>query len=96
MEYHKALESLSLELDSAIEQVDLTLMLSLCQQGIALIKDNEPPQKEDLDVLRQFQIRHDKTQQILLQSRDKLKEAIGKSKHARKSINQYKGVSSNV
>lgn len=96
MEYHKALEAISNDIDRAIEQVDITLVLSLCQQGVALIKENEPSQKKDLPALKRFQKSHDDAQALITDARDKLKAALSKSKHARKSIKQYKGVSSNV
>ena len=96
MEYHQALEAISLQIDIAIEQVDIPLVLSLCQQGIELIKENEPAQKKDLPTLQQFHKSHSNAQNMLTQARDKIKSALSKSKHARKSINKYKGISSNV
>lgn len=96
MEYHQALKDISLKIDVAIEQTDIPLMLSLCQQGIVLIKENEPPHQKDLPFLLQFQTSHNNAQIFLTQAQDKLKGALSKSKHARKSIKQYKGISSNV
>jgi hypothetical protein len=96
MEYHQALEAISLKIDAAIAQVDIPLVLSLCQQGITLVQENEPPQKQDLPALSQFQQSHSNAQILVTQARDKLKGALSKSKHARKSIKKYKGISSNV
>ena len=96
MEYHQALEDIRLQIDIAIEQADIPLVLSLCQQGIELVQANEPAQKKDLPVLKKFQKSHDNAQSLISNARDKLKSALGKSKHARKSIKQYKGISSNV
>lgn len=96
MEYHQALEAISLKIDAAIDQVDIPLVLSLCHQGITLVQENEPPQKKDLPVLIQFQQSHNNAQSLVTQARDKLKGDLCKSKHARKSIKKYKGISSNV
>jgi len=96
MEYHQALEVISLKIDAAIEKVDIPLVLSLCEQGIKLVQENEPPQNEDLPFLSQFQQSHTNAQIFVTQARDKLKGALSKSKHARKSIKKYKGISSNV
>lgn len=96
MEYHQALEDISFKIDAAIALVDIPLVLSLCQQGIKLVQDNEPPQKKDLPLLSQFQQSHSNAQEFITQARDKLKGALSKSKHARKGIKKYKGISSNV
>lgn len=96
MTYHATLENYTNELNEAIELVDIEKVERVCREAIALIKKNEPLQESDRGLVEKFANSHSLAESLLINIKNKLVTEAGRSKHARKGIKQYKGVSSNV
>lgn len=96
MSYHTALVDYTNKLNSAIESMDVEKIVSICQQAVALIKQHEPMTLADKDVVTEFTKSHAVAETLLKEVRERLLLEAGRSKNARKGIQKYKGVSSNV
>lgn len=96
MNYHDTLSDYTEKLNKAIELIDIELIQQVCRDGVALIRDNEPLNVVDIDLVEAFTNSHNRAEKLFQKIKDELIAETSRSKHARKGIKQYKGVSNNV
>ncbi|TBR38284.1 hypothetical protein CBF23_012325 [Marinomonas agarivorans] len=96
MSYHAELSDYTQQLSSAIEEMDIEKIMSVCQQAVSLIRSNEPVTLADQQPIMEFADKHAVAESLVKEVRDRLSLEVGRSKNARKGIQKYRGVSGNV